>query len=979
MGFVFTVGNVSGAGVSPWAVRAWQAEEGLPDNNVTGIAQTHEGYLWIATHGGLARFDGARFQLQHLPWAFVRSNSLIRATFLGQGKTLWIALEVERGLVFGLSETQTNVYTANDGLPGFKPLVITQTGDGAVWVGYVDGSACRLAGGKVTRFGSQEGLAGASGCWLTTDSDGQLWFAKVGHVGVFQDGAFQSRFTLPERVIRIVGARDGGLWIAAGKRLLKSVEGKEAVLLGELPTDRPGVEPSVLFEDRTGGLWIGTTAGGLFHWNGKEIVAAETSHSDITSITEDREGNIWVGTEGGGINRLRNRTLELHGSAAGLPFETARSVSEDNAGTIWATGANGALVRRVKADWEIVPEGNGWSGARATCVASDRSGGVWIGSYRGGLIHWRDGQFTTLTRNDGLGGDNVRALLVDNKTNLWIGLETANCLQRLNEKGFITFTQPAGSRTIRAIVQDSSGEIWLGTSDGFLFRVQGESLIDETSKALQPSKPIRSLYADPDGGLWIGYAGAGLGWLREGKFRCFGTQHGLLDNYISGIESDGSSAMWLSSGHGIFTVSRRQLEATSANSAERLLAVDFGRNESLPNLQGSYGFAPASMHASDGRVWFATRSGLVVANPARMQPNRIPPPTLIERVALDGKEVSLASESVLRIPPGHRRLEFEFTAFSFAAPESIMFKCKLEGWDEDWREPMDKRRMEFQRLGAGNYVFRVVARNSTGVWNPKGAEIRFTVDPFLYQRWWFRIGAGAIIIALLGWTIRSYERRKLRAKLAELERQQAVERERARIARDIHDELGTGLTQISLLADVGCVKPGDAQEAEANFIKIAERSRNAVQSLDEIVWAANPRNDFLPRLADYLCHLMDDCFENSTVRCRKEVPTGLLPVPVSAEVRHNLALAVKEALANTLKHARAATVRLKLEWHEPELVVTVEDDGVGFDVTKTHAFANGLSNQATRMKEIGGSVEIKSTAGVGTHSRFKVQLKTNSS
>ena len=171
-------------------MRAWQAEEGLPDNNVTGIAQTHEGYLWIATHGGLARFDGARFQLQHLPWAFVRSNSLIRATFLGQGKTLWIALEVERGLVFGLSETQTNVYTANDGLPGFKPLVTTQTGDGAVWVGYVDGSACRLAGGKVTRFGPQEGLAGASGCWLMTDSDGQLWFAKAGHVGVFKAGAF---------------------------------------------------------------------------------------------------------------------------------------------------------------------------------------------------------------------------------------------------------------------------------------------------------------------------------------------------------------------------------------------------------------------------------------------------------------------------------------------------------------------------------------------------------------------------------------------------------------------------------------------------------------------------------------------------------------------------------------------------------------------------------------------------------------------
>jgi signal transduction histidine kinase len=182
------------------------------------------------------------------------------------------------------------------------------------------------------------------------------------------------------------------------------------------------------------------------------------------------------------------------------------------------------------------------------------------------------------------------------------------------------------------------------------------------------------------------------------------------------------------------------------------------------------------------------------------------------------------------------------------------------------------------------------------------------------------------------------------------------------------------LTQIGLLADVGGVSPADPKEVEINFAKIGERAREAVRSLDEIVWAANPRNDFLPRLADYLCHLADDCFEAGETRCRKEVPTGLPAVPVGADVRHNLALAVKEALANSLKHAKAGTVKLRLEWNSPELIVTGADDGIGFEPKIIRSLGNGLGNQATRMKEIGGEVNIVSSPGKGTLSVFRIKL-----
>jgi signal transduction histidine kinase len=226
----------------------------------------------------------------------------------------------------------------------------------------------------------------------------------------------------------------------------------------------------------------------------------------------------------------------------------------------------------------------------------------------------------------------------------------------------------------------------------------------------------------------------------------------------------------------------------------------------------------------------------------------------------------------------------------------------------------------------------------------------------------------------LAWGVRTYERRKVRRELEELERRNAIERERTRIARDIHDDLGAGLAQIGLLADLGSSQAADAQQAETSFSKIGSRARAAVSALDEIVWAANPRNDNLPSLADYLCHLADECFEHGPLHCRKEVPTGLPLIPVGAELRHNLALAVKEALTNALKHSGAQSVWLRLKWEAPNLVVSVEDDGAGMKEPTGAELANGLRNQAARMKDIGGTVEIQSAPGRGTRVLFQVKL-----
>ncbi len=966
--------TVLGATNSAWFARVWQSEEGLPENNVTGLAQTTDGYLWVSSHNGLVRFDGMQFEPVPLPLAVGRSQPLIRALLLGRSSQVWLALE--GGMVVRVSLEETNAFTSFKGLSSFRPLALAQAADEAVWIGYTDGSVCRIRAGVVTRFTARDGLSGVGACWVMSDSNGQVWFAKAGRVGVFRQGRFTTLLTVPEKSIRLAAGRAGGLWICAGRRLLKYDEGSAAQELGELPAEGVGVEPTALFEARGGALWIGTSSKGLFRYDGTNCLKVPTSHGDIESLTDDREGNVWVGTGGGGLNRLRRRVLELQGPEAGLPFETVQSVCQDTSGTLWATTQNGGLVRQQAGEgWKSLSTEDGWSGARASCVACDSEGVIWIGTYRSGLCRLENGKLSSLTKNNGLGGNTVRALLPDRAGNLWIGQESPTCLQRLTQGQLHTYTQPARSRVIRAMAQDSAGTIWLGTSDGYLLRASEETLIDETSHTLPAPKPIRCLYATPEGSLWIGYAMAGLGRLHNGRFAQIGTEQGLHDAYICAMADDSEGAMWFSGDHGIFQARLRELEAVAEGRAHRLRSIVYGRDEALPSLQASYGNLPGAARSRDGRLFFPMRTGLAVVHPDRVQPNRIPPPVLVARVVVDGRPMDLrTSEPAQYLAPSHRRLEVEYTALTFVAPDNVHFRHRLEGWDDGWIDTGTKRSVSYSRLPAGRYVFRVTACNNAGVWNENGAAMSFVVVPFLWQTWWFRLSTGTVLVGGLVLGIRLYERRKVRRQMAFLERRNAIERERARIARDIHDELGAGLTQIGLLADLGLSSTADAEQKQTSFSKIGSRARAAAGALDEIVWAANPRNDNLPRLADYLCQLADDCFESSPIRCRKEVPLGLPVVPIGAELRHHLALTVKEALTNALKHSRASTVRMRLTWNPPELVVAVEDDGIGFAADGDSSQGNGLRNQVTRMQEIGGTVETKSAPGHGTQVTLRVSL-----
>jgi streptogramin lyase len=602
----------------------------------------------------------------------------------------------------------------------------------------------------------------------------------------------------------------------------------------------------------------------------------------------------------------------LQSSDQGLPVSSLGSICQDDKGTMWAVAQNGELSRLVDRRWQSVSREEGWSGARALCVSSDGRNGVWVGTYHAGLHHWDGRSWGVLERGDGLAGEVVRGLFLDRRGDLWLALEGGTCVQRLRAGKFQTILQPANSRPVRALVEDTHGTVWFGTVDGLLLRVEGDQLIDETARTLAVPIPIRCLLPAEDGSLWIGYAGVGVGRLSDNSFKLISAAEGLPDTYISAMAVDQGGSFWFASDRGIFQVWQRELETVANGVATEVRAITYGRDEALPSLQANYGCAPGSACSRDGRIWFPMRTGLAVIHPDRIVPRRMPPAIILERASVDGQPIPIEVGEILHLKPQHRRVDLEYTAFSFIAPELLEFRHQLDGWDNDWKDSGTDRRVGYTRLPAGQYTFRVEARSQAGEWTANESSLAFVVEPFPWQRWWFRIAVLALFTGGIIAGVRYVSFRRLRQQLVRLEQETALQRDRARIAGDLHDDLGANLTQIALLSELAQKDFGKPDEARDHIDQIFRTAKALTRSLDEIVWAVNPKNDSLDRFVAHFCTYAPEYLHSAGIRCRLDVPMDVPPLPLPADVRHHLHLAMKEALHNVAKHAEASEVKVKL-------------------------------------------------------------------
>jgi len=508
-----------------------------------------------------------------------------------------------------------------------------------------------------------------------------------------------------------------------------------------------------------------------------------------------------------------------------------------------------------------------------------------------------------------------------------------------------------------------------------------------TSEGLS-SDDVQSLRAEPDGTLWIGTAGGGLNRLRRDKFTAITTGQGLEDNVIGHIEDDGRGFFWLSSHNGIMRVSKSELKACADARTNRVNCLNYGKGEGLPSLECSGGLQPAGCNTGNGELCFPTLKGAVTIDTSESarKRNERPPPIVIEEMLVGGQQAarnSIEKNKTLRIPPGRQRFEFRYTALSFTVPEKVRFKYWLEGLETDWTDFGSKRALNYPYIPPGDYKFHVTACNNDGVWNAQGATLAFTVLPQYWQTWWFQSSAGLAAAGLVAGSVSLGMRRRLHRKLERIERQRALERERARIARDIHDELGASLTRISMLSQSVRVEL-DHSAAAVDVDRIYDTAREVTRAMDEIVWAVNPQHDTLDSLATYLGKFAQDFLAAAQIRCRLEMPIQLPAWPLTAETRHNIFLAFKEGLNNAVKHAKPTDVRTVVQIAKDKFSLRIEDQGCGFTNNGSAAdssaeatrfsHGNGLRNMRQRLEEIGGECEIQSAPGKGTIVTFAVPV-----
>jgi len=977
---LFRVWGVSG----DWFASVWTAEDGIPDNGVRAIAQTPDGYLWVATEGGLSRFDGARFQRFQIS-NVAAENSGVARLFVDAQNQLWMLMN--RGAVICVGPQSNRIYTLADKLPEGYPRGFIQDGEGAGWISYAsDEGATRVKDGKVTTYGITKGLFMQGGLSLATDAAGRVWFGKNRAMGIFRDEKFETLITWNSPINLLAGAEESGLWVISDRQLYRYEEGREPQRIAPIIS---GADPTVLLEDRTGTLWMGTSAHGLYRLDGSGFKSVHTSHRDISCLSEDREGNLWVGTRGGGLNRLRPRVVKLSSTDAGLPVESLRSICRDTSGAIWAVARNSLVLRREGDRWVNMCAETNWPGGHAFCVAADPSGGVWIGMWGRGLFRYCNGSYREMSVPEGLLDEHVRSVMVSSKGEVWVTTDTLTGyarLQRLRGREWHHWEMPAPTRILRALAEDKAGNIWIGSGNGRLLRMTENQIFDETPAGETGERTgIRSLVTTEDGSVWIGYAGIGLGRIKDGRYTQINSAQGLGDDYVSQIINDGNGWLWCCGSGMIFKVALHELIAASEGRAAHVRSIVYGRGEGVPGLQAAYEAFPAAFRDADGAIQVATRMGLATIDTERIRDNPDPPSVVIERVAVNGHSIATydilealphaprpavtnlcVPGAKLKVHPNHRKLDIEFTALSFTAPENVQFRYRLEGFDEEWIEAGRQRSATYSQLPAGNYRFHVVACNNSGLWNNQGAALTFAVLPFFWQTWWFRTAAGAGLVLGIGAVVRYVSFRRLRRHLREMTQQAAIDKERTRIAHDLHDDLGASLTHVTLLLELAAHNQAETGKANGHLQEGLTAARQAIKALDETVWAVNPSNNTLAELIGYIGQFALEFLQHANIRCRMDVPDNPPDWPVSFELRHNLFLMVKEALNNVVRHAHATEVEVQINVTDTALTVRINDNGRGFDRLPEDTLADGVRNMRSRAEALHGQFEIASKPGGGT-------------
>lgn len=1011
-----------------FTISRYGREEGMPEVAVQALGQSADGFIWCLTLSHFLRFDGVGFR---------KGGGLDEEAMQKPYPMLfngWLEDEGGGAWVFGrrgAARLIGNGWRRLDGGEAWRPVIaMTAAAEGfhavtAEGVWRVEGE--RWAEGP-KELKPPKGMRIA--CAVADGNGGILLGGNLG-VHRFDGAEYVSLADSAETgaVSRMVRG-DGNEWWACGTSGLSHGAAGGVV---RIATPFPGEQATAMMVD-DGEVWVGTKTG-LFRLRGgawSRLTSKEVAASlEVISLLQDRENHIWVGTADG-LLCLRPKWVDVLVSPGREGKQPVSSLAADARGSLWAGSVAEGLMRVNDRDLSPVDLTGLQEGVGVSALAPAVGGGLWIGTLGGGLMHRAadGGLFSFSARAGSSEQANEVSTLWEVEHTLWVGTRRGLfTLQLPRAAGARAFLDPvlmktdtaqlaAFSNRVTALTDDNSGGVLAGYDGLWAVRHDPDPAKGGFGYGWGLAPNVRVFFRDSGGRLWAGTS-HGLGllaeeswirlmdesglfvedsaerasarreWERQGKrmlWRRVTAASGLASEDVRQIVEDRHGRLWLGTRKGVQVFSRNDLveaaEGRRAFAEGRLI----GLAEGMVSEECTLNSSPGAIVDAEGNLHFATTDGVVRVDPARILTPERPPSVFIEHVAagerfiyeraeispLTGSPVSPPQDRETILSSGSGDISFGFASPSYDAPSRMQFRWRLDGLDSDWSSPSSEREVAYPRLRHGTYAFRVMA-GGQGAWREAAAPFRFRIQPRWFELPGFQALAGIAAAGFIAIGIRRWERRRTFKRIDRLKRESALERERARISRDLHDEMGVGLTEIGLLGDLVAL-PASGKTGEL-AAEISQRARGLVGSLDEIVWAINPANDHSLALGDYFSRYAENLLQRAGIRCRLDVENHSLDAPIDAEGRHNLFLAFKEALNNVINHAGASEVRIRIAKDGSVLAVRVEDDGCGFTNPKGEGSPDGLRGLRERLAGIGGMCEISSNPGVGTSITFTLPVR----
>jgi signal transduction histidine kinase/ligand-binding sensor domain-containing protein len=925
--------------ISQYAHTAWRVRDGFAKGFIYAIVQTPDGYLWLGSEFGLLRFDGVRAVAWTPPNGQLPSNNIPTLLVTHDG-TFWI------GTTKGLASWKDGKLTSYSELNGSRISALLEDRTGTVWV----------ATDEPRIFEANVGP-------INADSEGKFWVGLEKGSGKWKSGRPKS-FEMP-------GAESG---------LPPLREHEKSALL----TSRDGRVP------------------GLVNW--------QVGRSKASQILRDRDGGVWVGTPDRGLIHFHQGRTDVFSEADGLSGDTVTALLQDQEGNIWAVTTNGIDRFREYAVPNISIK-QGLSNTSSVSIVGAKDGSVWVATYNG-LNRWKDGRIDMLLRpgssqHPGAHKGVPYSLFEDSGGRLWFS--TALEFGYLRNGRFVAVRDIPGGR-VTSMAEAPSGHVWLAKQDYGLFHLfQGRVVEKIRWAALGHNDPARVVVADPSGnGVWLGFSNGGVSYFADGAIRkSYSAAHGLGAGRVNSLRFGSRGALWVATENGLSRIKNDRVMTLTSKNGIPCDAVHWSMDDTddfvwaytacglvripQPELDAwvddpskvvqarlfdvsdgvrthSYVSAVQDVtKASDGRIWYVAYDGVSVIDPRHVPFNKIPPPVHVEQITVDGKTYD--AKNGLLLPPHVRNVAIDYTALSLVVPEKVRFRYKLEGLNRDWLEVVNDREVQYTNLPPGDYRFRVMACNDSGVWNEEGDSLDFSIAPAFYQTTWFPLALVVLFLALL-WAAYMFRVRQLAMQFNRT--LEARVSERTRIARDLHDTLLQSFQGLLLLfQSVLKILPEHPLEAKQRLERALDQAaaavtegRDAVQGLRSSAFETNDLANGITAIAEELTSGASTVNSPAIDVEVEGTPRNLNPV-----VRDEAYRIASEALRNAVRHAQAKWIVVEIRYDKRQFRLRVRDDGKGIDdeiMRQQPAGHFGLAGMRERAEIVGGSLDVWTRVDFGT-------------